>query len=79
VSVQAICHAWCQIAAAPCPASSSSWYAASTGALSALTIWLVMVTGWPGAGLRSSGSAASRWASAARARVSARRTWAGQS
>ena len=59
------------MAAAACPASSSSRQAASTGASRALIIWLVMVTGWPGAGLRSGGQAASRWASAAAARISA--------
>lgn len=51
-------------------------YAASTGALRALAIWLVRQDTWPGAGLRSSSSRASRAASAVPARASARRTWA---
>src|SRR5580693_10090572 len=54
----------------------SSAQAAWTGASRALIIWLVMVTGWPGAGLRSAARLASRWAWAAAARISARRTWA---
>ena len=41
-----------------------------------MIIWLVMVTGWPGAGLRSAARLASRWAWAAAARISAWRTWA---
>ena len=41
-----------------------------------MIIWLVMVTGWPGAGLRSAARLASRWAWAAAAGTSAWRTWA---
>ena len=47
-----------------------------TGASRALIIWLVMVTGWPGAGLRRAARLVSRWAWAAAARISVRRTWA---
>src|ERR1039457_7099649 len=50
--------------------------AASAGVSRALIIWLVMVTGSPGAGLRRAARLASRWAWAAAARIPARRTWA---
>ena len=56
-------------AAAASAAAWSSVQAASTGACRALIIWLVMVTGWPGAGLRSAARLASRWAWAAAART----------
>src|SRR5512135_766756 len=63
-------------AAAVSWAAWSSAQAASAGASRALIIWLVMVTGWPGGGLRRAARLASRWAWAAAARTSARRIWA---
>src|SRR5450631_964626 len=62
-----------------CPEASghlSSAQAASAGVSRALIIWLVMVTGWPGGGLRRAARLVSRWAWAAAARISAWRTWA---
>src|ERR1700722_13644961 len=64
-------------AAAASWAAWSSAQAAWTGVARALIIWLVMVTGWRGAGWRRAARLVSRWArSAAAARISARRAWA---